>query len=430
MEPNAQPHSQPRPAQPSAVAPSAAAAPTDPAGSSSAAFQRMQDAAARVAVQSAPPPRIVDVLEFMNKHRASDAFVSVGAPIVVKVRGSHEVVGPRRPLSSTEIRDLVLSTMNDRVRARFESERDANFALSELSGGRFRVSAFFQKGEPGMVIRRIETRIPSLTELGLPDSMERLVMQKRGIVLFVGATGTGKSSSLAALVNYRNHNSRGHIITIEDPIEFIHEHHGCVVDQREVGVDTPSWDQALQNTLRQAPDVILIGEVRARETMEHAINFSETGHLVLCTLHANNAAQALDRIINFFPKDRHAQLLMDLSFNLHGIVAQQLVPTVDGTLRAVVEVMVATPAVKELIKMGEISRIREIMANHQDDMQTFDDELVRLHLEGVISLEQAARHADVASNVTNRVRLHRRDSDESIASRFKMDKDGDHDGFR
>ena len=273
--------------------------------------------------------------------------------------------------------------------------------------GRFRVSCFYQRNQVGMVLRRIETRIPTIEELNLPPVIKTLAMTKRGIIIFVGATGTGKSTSLAAMIGYRNQNSTGHIITIEDPIEFVHKHEGCIITQREVGIDTDSWDAALKNTLRQAPDVIMIGEVRTREGMDHAIAFAETGHLVLCTLHANNANQAMDRIINFFPEDRRTQLLMDLSLNLKGVVAQQLIPTPDGKGRRVaMEIMLGTPLVQDYIRDGEIHKLKEVMKESTNlGMKTFDQSLFELYQAGEISYEDALRYADSQNEVRLRIKL-------------------------
>lgn len=365
------------------------------------------------------------ILNEMNGRRASDAFVSVGAPVVIKVEGTLESISP--PITEDQARTLVLSAMDDRQRASFEQTREANYALGTgNSENRFRVSAFYQKGSPGMVLRRIESRIPSMADLQLPDILAKMVMAKRGIVLFVGATGAGKSTSLAAMVQYRNHHSHGHIITIEDPIEYVHAHQGCVIDQREVGVDTDNWETALKNTLRQAPDVILIGEVRTRETMEYAINFAETGHLVLCTLHANNASQTIERIINFFPEDRHRQLLLDLSLNMQGLIAQQLVPTVDGARRhAVVEVLTMTPRARELIRKGNVTELKGIMDTGNDGMLTFDNELVRLHLEGIISQEEAMRHADSSGEVQQKIRLRRGGTDLDNLPAWSLSRDHD-----
>src|SRR5690606_33416745 len=271
----------------------------------------------------------------------------------------------------------------------------------------FRVSCFYQRNQVGMVLRRIETRIPTIEELNLPPIIKTLAMTKRGIIIFVGATGTGKSTSLASMIGYRNENSTGHIITIEDPIEFVHKHAGCIITQREVGIDTESWEAALKNTLRQAPDVIMIGEVRTREGMDHAIAFAETGHLVLCTLHANNANQAMDRIINFFPEDRRGQLLMDLSLNLKGVVAQQLIPTPDGKGRRVaMEILLGTPLVQDYIRDGEVAKLKEVMKESTNlGMKTFDQSLFELYQAGEISYEDALRYADSANEVRLRIKL-------------------------
>jgi len=302
---------------------------------------------------------------------------------------------------------MVLNVMTPSQREEFEKTHECQFAISLQGVGRFRVSCFYQRNQVGMVLRRIETRIPGVEELGLPPVVKTLAMTKRGLIMFVGATGTGKSTSLAAMIGYRNQNSTGHIITIEDPIEFVHKHEGCIITQREVGIDTDSWENALKNTLRQAPDVILIGEVRTRETMEHAIAFAETGHLCLCTLHANNANQALDRVLHFFPEDRRPQLLMDLSLNLKGVVAQQLVPTPDGkSRRAAMEILLGTPLVQDFIRDGEIHRIKEVMKESTNlGMRTFDQSLFELYQAGEISYEDALRHADSANEVRLRIKL-------------------------
>jgi twitching motility protein PilU len=297
--------------------------------------------------------------------------------------------------------------MTPSQREEFEKTHECQFAISAQGVGRFRVSCFYQRNCVGMVLRRIESKIPTIEELSLPPVIKQLAMTKRGIIIFVGATGTGKSTSLAAMVGYRNQNSTGHIITIEDPIEYVHKHEGCIVTQRELGIDTDSWENALKNTLRQAPDVILIGEVRTRETMEYAINFAETGHLCLCTLHANNANQAIDRILHFFSEDRRQQLFMDLSLNLKGIVAQQLIPTPDGKARRVaMEVMLGTPLVQDYIRQGEIHKLKEVMKESTNlGMMTFDQSLVTLYQAGEISYEDALRHADSSNEVRLRIKL-------------------------
>jgi twitching motility protein PilU len=297
--------------------------------------------------------------------------------------------------------------MNEGQRAEFLKTKELNFAISARGIGRFRCSAFYQRNLAGMVLRRIETNIPSVDSLGLPEIIKELAMTKRGLIIFVGATGTGKSTSLAAMVGHRNKNSKGHIISIEDPIEFIHQHQGCIITQREVGLDTESFESALKNTLRQAPDVILIGEVRSRETMEHAVAFAETGHLCLCTLHANNANQALDRILHFFPADRHQQLWMDLSLNLKAMVAQQLIPTPDGkSRRACIEILLNTPLASDLIRKGKVSDLKELMKKSNEiGMQTFDQALYELYDAGEITYEDALAHADSANDLRLLIKL-------------------------
>jgi twitching motility protein PilU len=345
-------------------------------------------------------------LKLMVHKKASDLFITAGIPPSMKVNGRIQPI-TQSPLTPPQSRDMVLNVMTPSQREEFEKTHECNFAISMQGVGRFRVSCFYQRNQVGMVLRRIETRIPTIEELNLPPISKTLAMTKRGLIMFVGATGTGKSTSLAAIIGYRNQNSTGHIVTIEDPIEFVHKHEGCVVTQREVGIDTDSWENALKNTLRQAPDVILIGEVRSRETMEHAIAFSETGHLVLCTLHANNSNQALDRVLHFFPEDRRPQLLMDLSLNLKGIVAQQLIPTPDGKARRVaMEVLLGTPLVQDYIRDGEIHKIKEVMKESTNlGMRTFDQSLFELYQAGEISYEDALRHADSTNEVRLRIKL-------------------------
>jgi twitching motility protein PilU len=345
-------------------------------------------------------------LKLMVHKKASDLFVTAGVPPSMKVQG-RVVPITQSPLSAQQSRDMVVNVMTPAQREEFEKTHECQFAISAQGVGRFRVSAFYQRNCVGMVLRRIESKIPTVEELSLPPVIKQLAMTKRGIIIFVGATGTGKSTSLAAMVGYRNQNSTGHIITIEDPIEYVHKHEGCIITQREIGIDTDSWENALKNTLRQAPDVILIGEVRTRETMEFAINFAETGHLCLCTLHANNANQAIDRILHFFPEDRRQQLFMDLSLNLKGIVAQQLIPTPDGKARRVaMEVMLGTPLVQDYIRQGEIHKLKEVMKESSNlGMMTFDQSLVQLYQAGEISYEDALRHADSANEVRLRIKL-------------------------
>jgi len=345
-------------------------------------------------------------LKLMAHKKASDLFITAGVPPSMKLHGKLVPI-TQEPLSSTQSRDLVLNVMNPTQREEFEKTHECNFAIGLAGVGRFRVSCFYQRNQVGMVLRRIEAKIPTLDELNLPPILKNLAMAKRGIILVVGATGTGKSTSLAAMIGYRNVNSSGHIITIEDPIEFVHKHEGCIVTQREVGIDTDSWEAALKNTLRQAPDVIMIGEVRTREGMDHAIAFAETGHLVLCTLHANNANQAMDRIVNFFPEERRSQLLMDLSLNLKGIIAQQLIPTPDGKgRRCAMEILLGTPLVQDYIRDGEIHKLKDVMKEStQLGMKTFDQALFELYQAGEITYEDALRHADSTNEVRLRIKL-------------------------
>jgi len=346
------------------------------------------------------------LLSLMVEKSASDLFITAGIPPSIKLHGRIVPV-TTTPLSPEKARETVLSTMNDKQRNEFAEKKELNYAISVRGVGRFRASAFFQRNLAGMVLRRIETNIPKIDDLGLPEIIKELAMVKRGLVIFVGATGTGKSTSLAAMIGHRNRHSKGHIISIEDPIEFIHQHQGCVITQREVGIDTDSFEIALKNTLRQAPDVILIGEVRARETMDHAIAFAETGHLCLCTLHANNANQALDRIIHFFPADRHSQLWMDLSLNLKAIVAQQLIPTPDGNgRRACLEVLLNTPLASDLIRKGNVHELKELMKKSTElGMQTFDQALYDLYDAGEITYEDALAHADSPNDLRLMIKL-------------------------
>ncbi|PJK14151.1 type IV pili twitching motility protein PilT [Lysobacteraceae bacterium NML07-0707] len=352
------------------------------------------------------PAEFTSLLKLMSTQRASDLFITSGMPPSMKVNGKITPV-TQEPLTSQQSRDLVLSIMTPVQREEFEKTHECNFAIGLAGVGRFRVSAFYQRNQVGMVLRRIETHIPTTEELNLPPIIKTLAMTKRGIIIFVGATGTGKTTSLAAMIGHRNKAATGHIITIEDPIEFVHRHENCIVTQREVGIDTESWEAALKNTLRQAPDVIMIGEVRTREGMDHAIAFAETGHLVLCTLHANNANQAMDRIINFFPEDRRQQLLMDLSLNLKAVVAQQLVPRVDGKGRRVaMEILLGTPLVQDYIRDGEIHKLKEVMKDStQLGMKTFDQSLFELYQAGEISYEDALRYADSQNEVRLKIKL-------------------------
>jgi twitching motility protein PilU len=346
------------------------------------------------------------LLILMAKKKGSDLFITAGRPPSIKIDGVIHPAG-KEALTPAQARDMVYSIMNDKQQKEFEETKECQFAIEAKGVGRFRVSAFVQRDNAGMALRRIETRIPTIDDLRLPPVMRDLAMTKRGMVIFVGATGTGKSTSLASLIGYRNHHSNGHIITIEDPIEYVHEHDGCIVTQREVGVDTESYEIALRNTLRQAPDVILMGEVRTRQTMEQAVVFAETGHLVLTTLHANNANQALDRIINFFPEESRNQLFMDLSLNLKAIVAQQLVPRKDGIgRRAAVEVLINTPLASDLIREGEVHKLKPLMKRSRElGMISFDQALYDLYQEGEITYEDALKYADSANEVRLMVKL-------------------------
>ena len=346
------------------------------------------------------------LLKLMVEKGASDMFITAGKPPMVKINGTLHAAS-KTSLTPEQARDLVLGVMNKDQQQQFIGSHECNFAINTRGLGRFRVSAFYQRNLVGMVLRRIEVNIPKIEELGLPPVISDLAMTKRGLIIFVGATGTGKSTSLASMIGYRNENSSGHIISIEDPIEFVHQHRGCVITQREVGVDTESFEIALKNTLRQAPDVIMIGEVRSRETMEYALAFAETGHLCLCTLHANNANQALDRIIHFFPSDRHSQVWMDLSLNLRAMVAQQLVPTMDGKgRRAAIEVLINTPLVADHIRKAEVHLLKELMGkSNEQGMQTFDQALYQLYAIGEITYDSALAHADSPNDLRLMIKL-------------------------
>ena len=348
-----------------------------------------------------------DLLRALVAKKGSDLFITANFPPAMKVDGRMTPVS-QQALRAGHTQMLARSIMNDRQAADFEAHKECNFAISPAGIGRFRVNVFMQQGQVGIVLRVITTAIPNFEELNLPPVLKDVAMTKRGLVIFVGATGSGKSTSLAAMIGYRNENSYGHIITIEDPVEFVHPHKNCIVTQREVGVDTESWEMALKNTLRQAPDVILIGEIREREVMEHAIAFSETGHLCLATLHANNANQAMDRIINFFPEDRRQQLLMDLSLNLKGVISQRLIPLKEGKGRAAaVEVLLNSPLISDLIFKGEIHEIKEIMKKSRElGMQTFDQALFDLYEKGRIGYEDALRFADSTNEVRLAIKLH------------------------
>lgn len=367
-----------------------------------------------------------DLLNLMSEKKASDLFITAD------VEPSMKINGQLTPISSTKLTgeivdQLIYSIMSEKQRQEFRETRECNFAITNREQSRrYRVSAFYQRDLPGMVLRRIEHHIPTVDDLRLPPVLKDLVMSKRGIIIFVGATGTGKSTSLAALLGYRNHNSKGHIITIEDPIEFVHQHAGCIMTQREVGIDTNSFEVALKNTLRQAPDVILIGEIRTKEVMDYAIAFAETGHLVLATLHANNANQALERIIHFFETERHEQIYLDLSLNLRAVVAQQLVPSVDGnSRRAAIEVMINSPLMSDYIRKGETHELKALMTRSRElGMQTFDQALFDLYKAKEITYKDALRHADSPNDLRLKIKLSEDGADELMNPTSKITFDG------
>ncbi len=367
--------------------------------------------------------RIHEWLKTLASQGGSDLYLSTGAPPCAKFQGQ------LKPIDSTimqpgDIKEIAYEIMDDTQTAEFEQELEMNLALSISNYGRFRVNIFLQRNEVAIVARNIVADIPNWQDLRLPEILTDVVMRKRGLLLFVGATGSGKSTSLAALIDYRNSNSSGHIVTIEDPVEYVHNHKKSIINQREVGVDTRNWHNALKNTLRQAPDVILIGEIRDRETMEHAIAFAETGHLCISTLHANNANQALDRIINFFPEERRAQLLMDLSLNIQSIVSQRLIPTLDGKRCAAIEVLLGTPMVADLVLKGDIDGIKEVMEKSENiGMKTFDGALFDLYREGMISEDEALRNADSPNNVRLKIKFAKEgvDPDEDESMGFSLE---------
>ncbi|MFD0913169.1 PilT/PilU family type 4a pilus ATPase [Methylophilus luteus] len=347
-----------------------------------------------------------DLLKLMVTKKASDLFITAGFPPAMKIDGKLTPVSSQT-LNTQQTADIARAVMNDKQAQEFRETRECNFAISMSSVGRFRVNAFIQRSATGLVFRVINTNIPKFEDLQLPPVLKEVMMAKRGLVIFVGGTGSGKSTSMAAMLGHRNESSYGHIITIEDPVEFIHGHKNCIVTQREVGVDTENWHAALKNTLRQAPDVIMIGEIRDRETMDYAIAFSETGHLCLATLHANSTNQALDRIINFFPEERRQQLLMDLSLNLRCIASQRLIPKVDGSGRvAAVEVLLHSPLISDLIYKGDVHAIKEIMAKSRElGMQTFDQALFELYEESKITYDDALRNADSVNDLRLKIKL-------------------------
>jgi twitching motility protein PilU len=348
-----------------------------------------------------------DLLRLMISRNGSDLFLTADFPPAIKVDGKVTKVSPQ-PLTGQHTLALARAVMNDKQAAEFERTKECNFAIAPQGIGRFRCNAFIQMGNIGLVFRTIPQTLPTVDQLGLPQVMKEIAMTKRGLVIMVGATGSGKSTTLAAMVDWRNEHSHGHIITIEDPVEFVHAHKNCIITQREVGLDTEGWEAALKNTLRQAPDVILMGEIRDRETMEHAVAFAETGHLCMATLHANSSNQALDRIINFFPEERRAQLLMDLSLNLKGIVSQRLLPREEGKGRiAAVEIMLNTPLVADLIFKGEVAELKELMKRSREHgMQTFDQALFDLFEGGYVTYEDALRNADSVNDLRLQIKLH------------------------
>ena len=346
-----------------------------------------------------------DCLRILVDKEGSDLYYSTGAPPSAKFYGTLNQISDV-PMAPGEVAKIANSVMTEEQRLAFEDNPECNLAISRPKLGRFRVNIFKQRNEYAMVIRRLGDTLPNHKDLGLPPVLPKLIMSKLGLVLFVGGTGSGKSTSMAALIDYRNQKSKGHIITIEDPVEFTHPHKGCIVNQREVGTDTNSWHEALANTLRQAPDVILVGEIRHQETMEHAMAFAETGHLCLSTLHANNANQAMDRIINFFPEERHTQLLQDLSLNMRGIISQRLVKTVDGKRAAAIEILLGTPRAADLIAKGDVGSLKELMEKSgEQGMQTFDMALFKLYKSGKITLEEALKNADSKNNLRLRITL-------------------------
>jgi twitching motility protein PilU len=365
-----------------------------------------------------------DLLRRMVERKGSDLFVTAGFPPAIKIDGE---IRPQtdRPLTPEQSATLVRAIMNDKQTRDFDATKECNFAIAPPGIGRFRVSAFIQQGYTGCVIRTINAKIPTIDDLELPPILQDVVMTKRGLVIVVGGTGSGKSTSLAAMVDYRNEKTRGHIVTIEDPVEYVHPHKGCVITHREVGVDTESWHNALRNTLRQAPDVILIGEIRDRETMEYGIQFAETGHLVLATLHANSANQALDRIINFFPEEKREQLLMDLSLNIKALISQRLIPRDTGAGRiAAMEIMLHSPLIADLIFKGDVAQIKEVMArSNRIGMKTFDQALFDLYEASLISYEEALRNADSKNELRLRVKLESKREDKlshEVASSLRI----------
>ncbi|MBT8126154.1 MAG: PilT/PilU family type 4a pilus ATPase [Gammaproteobacteria bacterium] len=369
--------------------------------------------------------KITPYLKILADKEGSDVYLSTGARPSAKFNGVLTPLG-KDPCPPGYVEKLANELMSEKQLEEFRNKPEMNLALSLPDVGRFRVNIFKQRNEVSMVIRNIQTEIPDINKLGLPDVLTKVIMAKRGLILFVGGTGSGKSTSLAALIDHRNTNSKGHIITIEDPIEFMHQHKGCIVNQREVGMDTDCFEDALKNTLRQAPDVILIGEIRDRETMEHALAFAETGHLAISTLHANNANQALDRIINFFPEEKRQSLLSDLSINLQGFVSQRLVRTVDGKRCAAIEILLNSPRIADLIKAGEVMEIKEVMEKSGPmGMQTFDMALYDLYKSGKISLDETLRNADAENNLRLKIELNEKGTVHAAAAKSDDEDDKD-----
>jgi len=358
-----------------------------------------------------------DLLRLMLQKNGSDLLITAGFPPAIKIDG-RVVPQSTQPLSPIHTAELARSVMNDRQAAEFEATKECNFAISPAGIGRFRANAFVQQGRVGLVLRTISNKIPTLEELSLPPILKDIALSKRGLVIFVGGTGTGKTTSMAAMLDYRNENTCDHIITVEDPIEYVHEHKNSIIEQREVGIDTYSWETALKNTLRQAPDVILMGEIRDRDTMDYAVAFAETGHLALATLHANNTYQAIDRIVNFFPEQRRPQLLMDLSLNIRAMVSQRLLPFKDSKGRIpAVEIMLNSPLISDLIFKGNIPEIREVMKRSREEgMQTFDQALFDLYEAELITYENALRNADSLNDLRLQIKLNSKHSDPSILS--------------
>jgi twitching motility protein PilU len=368
-------------------------------------------------------------LKFLVEQEGSDLYLTTGAPPSIKVHGRMQAIVEEK-LKLDESKKIAYELMSAKQKVEFEESPEMNLAISESGLGRFRVNIFQQRGQVGLVIRHIKTDIPTPESLGVPDILKDVIMQKRGLILFVGATGSGKSTSMAALINFRNQNDAGHIITIEDPIEYVHNHQQSIVNQREVGIDTARYQDALKNALRQAPDVIQIGEIRAAETMDHGIAFAETGHLCISTLHANNANQALDRIINFFPEEKHNQVFLDLSLNLRAIISQRLIPSTDGKRALAMEILLNTPLVADLIKRGDVHEIKDIMKRSEKvGMQTFDTALFKLYQEGKISEEEAVKNADSQNNVKLQISLGKGISEDDGDGGLSIEEDEDDNTF-